>query len=99
MFGSAPVYFSKHAGCGVPRAELAEFSIWDRKGRYQVGGVQRGEWHSIAEFRSDADACEYIFATLQKRASTLKSTPEEDLRSAAISAAFDAQMRDRFGLR
>lgn len=97
-FGRAPVFDTRYPALGASRAEEAELVLWQHEGFYDVGGVERGEWTSVVKFVDEASACQYILEALSRSASTVRSSTEDNQRSAKISADFNAELKGRLGL-
>ena len=96
-FGTASVYFAEYPGLGVRRPEFAEFVLRKGEALYEVGGVERGEWRSVAKFRSETEACEYILEKLQRTAPKGNDTVEGTGRSSSVNEMFDREFRKQFG--
>lgn len=95
--GTASVYSAEYPGLGVTRPELAEFVLRKDEALYEVGGVEGGEWRSVAEFRSEREACEYIFEKLQRNAPNGNDSFEGSGRSSLVNETFDREFRKQFG--
>ena len=97
--GAARVFDQRYPELGSGRAENADLVLRLHADVFDVGGVEKGEWVSIANFSHEEAACDYMLSSLTRvKQDMIQLSVEENQRRKAVSDSVNQVLNEKFGL-